>query len=77
MGRNRYENVKCEDPPSEQGSWQAFYLDDQAGGGRKMTMTIYDTLTPMKYASDSEGQYLTLSKDGDLKFGFTRVGPPS
>ncbi|KAG2005564.1 hypothetical protein CC2G_001959 [Coprinopsis cinerea AmutBmut pab1-1] len=77
MGRNRYENVKCEDPPSEQGSWQAFYIEDEYDGSRKMSMTIYDNLTPMAYASDSGGQYLTLSSDGNLRFGFTRVGPPS
>lgn len=72
-GRNRYENVKCEDPPSETGSWQAFYFNRVSGGGYTASMTIYDKLCPLKITSDGGGQYFTLAQSSDLVTGVTKV----
>ena len=75
MNRNRYENVKCEDSFSTEGSWQAFQIRDHSGAGREILMTVYDESRPLRKVSDSGGYYFTIQKSGEFTtFGFTKYG---
>ncbi|KAG1600397.1 hypothetical protein G6F46_014021 [Rhizopus delemar] len=60
-GRNRFENLKCEDPQDEQGSWQTFYIEDDL-----IKMTIDDKLVPLYVVNDDEGTWFSLhDRTGD------------
>ncbi|OBZ69572.1 hypothetical protein A0H81_10090 [Grifola frondosa] len=74
MGRNRYENLKCESKGSDQGSWECFYFNDVEGGGYKMCMNVDEKLRPLYITSDGGGEYLSINKKTDgATIGLTRV----
>jgi hypothetical protein len=75
MNRNRFENVKCEDHYSTEGSWQAFDIRDNKDSGRDIFMTVYSDLRPLREVSDSGGRYFTIQNNGIFRtFGFTKYG---
>ncbi|OBZ69710.1 hypothetical protein A0H81_10077 [Grifola frondosa] len=75
MGRNRYENLKCESKISDQGSWECFYFNVAPDGGYKMLMTVNDRLCPLEITSDSGGEYLAIrARESNALIGLTRVG---
>ena len=78
LGRNRYENIKCEDSPATRGSWQAFFFRANPGGGFIMSTTIDDTYIQLRRTDDgSPGNYWLTIKDRDhsipVVVGMTQV----
>ncbi|PPQ88587.1 hypothetical protein CVT25_009967 [Psilocybe cyanescens] len=75
VGRNRYENVKCEDSYDTQGSWQCF-VDIRKGrpGMCMFYMTVYDDHRPLRKVTDKDGDYFTIQEKGEsVMFGLTKM----
>lgn len=54
IGRNRYENLKCEDSPDEKGTWQKLYLKRAGPIHYNFEMTIDNNKIPLYIVKDDD-----------------------
>ncbi|PPQ93574.1 hypothetical protein CVT25_005566 [Psilocybe cyanescens] len=75
VGRNRYENVKCEYDYDTQGSWECFVaIEEVEPGARRFYMTVYDEHRPLRKIMTYYGDYFTIQEEGEhVTFGLTKI----